>query len=170
MDIQKNTMNNNISFLRIRPCDNDNEIYLNSRKKEGTSTFLIKSDVQVNTDNLHSKEFQTVSKDITINADAWMVTDENWKEFKSVHPKRLIYIFKNNIEEILVKNVEYGIFNTKTESLFIKSKKEYISYINRLLITLKKRQQMLKSIDELPKLFRTRIDLDRKTYEQDLDL
>ena len=97
MDIQKNTMSNNISFLRIRPCDSDNEIYLNSRKKEGTSTFLIKSNVSVNTDNLHNKEFQTVSKDITINSDVWMVTDENWKEFKSVHPKRLIYIFKNNI-------------------------------------------------------------------------
>ena len=98
MDIQKNTMSNNISFLRIRPCDSDNEIYLNSRKKEGTSTFLIKSNVSVNTDNLHNKEFQTVSKDIAINSDVWMVTDENWKEFKSVHPKRLIYNFKNNIE------------------------------------------------------------------------
>ena len=97
MDTQKNmNLQNNISFLRIRPCDSDNEIYLNSRKKEGTSTFLIKSDVLVNTDNLHNKEFQTVSKDIAINSDVWMVTDENWKEFKSVHPKRLIYIFKNN--------------------------------------------------------------------------
>ena len=26
---------NNISYLRIRPCDSDNEIYLNSRYKEG---------------------------------------------------------------------------------------------------------------------------------------
>ena len=87
MDIQKNTMNNNISFLRIRPCDNDNEIYLNSRKKEGTSTFLIKNDVPVNTENLHNKEFHTVSKDVTINSDVWMVIDENRKEFKSINPK-----------------------------------------------------------------------------------
>ena len=63
MDIQKNTMNNNISFLRIRPCDNDNEIYLNSRKKEGTSTFLIKSDVSVNTDNLHNQLYNTSGQD-----------------------------------------------------------------------------------------------------------
>ena len=41
MDTQKNmNLQNNISFLRIRPCDSDNEIYLNSRKKEGTSSFL----------------------------------------------------------------------------------------------------------------------------------
>ena len=101
MDIQKSKMNNNISFLRIRPCDNDNEIYLNSRKKEGTSTFSLKADVSVNIDELHKKEFQTVSKDINTNTDVWMITDKNWKEFKSVHPKRLIYIFKNNIETAL---------------------------------------------------------------------
>ena len=67
MDIQKNTMNNNISFLRIRPCDNDNEIYLNSRKKEGTSTFLLKSDVSLNSDVLFKKDFPTVSKEINVN-------------------------------------------------------------------------------------------------------
>ena len=47
MDIQKIQMNNNISFLRIRPCDNNNEIYLNSRRKEGTSAFLIKSELEL---------------------------------------------------------------------------------------------------------------------------
>ena len=133
MDIQKNTMNNNISFLRIRPCDNDNEIYLNSRKKEGTSTFLIKSDVLVNTDNLHNKEFQTVSKDITINADAWMVTDENWKEFKSVHPKRLIYIFKNNIEialEVIDRLKPHTILiSNNSEIEFLKSINSKTSFI-----------------------------------------
>ena len=40
-------MSKNISYLRIRPCDNDNEIYLNSRKNEGTSAFLIKEDTSV---------------------------------------------------------------------------------------------------------------------------
>ena len=101
MDIQKSKMNNNISFLRIRPCDSDNEIYLNSRKREGTSTFSLKTDVSVNIDELYKKEFQTISKDINTNTDVWMISDENWKEFKSVHPKRLIYIFKNNIETAL---------------------------------------------------------------------
>ena len=42
MDIQKNmNMQANISYLRIRPCDNDNEIFLNSIRKEVTSSFLI---------------------------------------------------------------------------------------------------------------------------------
>ena len=34
-------MHSNVSYLRIRPCDSDNEIYLNSRLKEGTTTFLV---------------------------------------------------------------------------------------------------------------------------------
>ncbi len=98
MDIQKSTMNNNISFLRIRPCDNDNEIYLNSRRKEGTSTFLLKSNLPIDPNELHKKEFQTVSKKIDTDSDAWIINDKNWEKFKSVNPKRLIYIFKNNIE------------------------------------------------------------------------
>ena len=54
MDIQKYmNMQNNISFLRIRPCENDNEIFLNSRKKEGTSSFLIKKDFKLYQINLH---------------------------------------------------------------------------------------------------------------------
>ena len=100
MDIQKSTMNN-ISFLRIRPCDSDNEIYLNSRKKEGTSTFLLKSNVSINSNELHKKGFQTVSRDIDIDSDSWIITDNNWDKFKSVNPKRLIYNFKNNIETAL---------------------------------------------------------------------
>ena len=48
MDTQKNmNLQNNISFLRIRPCDSDNEIYLNSRKKEGTSSFYIDKTVDL---------------------------------------------------------------------------------------------------------------------------
>ena len=53
MDIQKIQMNNNISFLRIRPCDNNNEIYLNSRRKEGTSAFLIKSELELDINEIH---------------------------------------------------------------------------------------------------------------------
>ena len=74
-------MNNNISFLRIRPCDNDNEIYLNSRKKEGTSTFLLKSNISVNLNELHKKGFQTVSRDIDTDSDSWIITDKNWEKF-----------------------------------------------------------------------------------------
>ena len=56
-------MYKNISFLRIRPCDNENEIYLNSRRLEGTSTFLIRSELKLEINKIHQKEFQTLSKD-----------------------------------------------------------------------------------------------------------
>ena len=57
MDIQKTHMNKNISFLRIRPCYNNNEIYLNSRRKEGTSAFLIKSELDLDISEIHKKDF-----------------------------------------------------------------------------------------------------------------
>ena len=44
--------NKNISYLRIRPCDSDNEIYLNSRAKEGTSAFTLKPGLDINYQNL----------------------------------------------------------------------------------------------------------------------
>jgi len=50
-------LQNNVSFLRIRPCDSDNEIYLNSRKKEGTSSFYINK--KVNLETIHKNGFQT---------------------------------------------------------------------------------------------------------------
>ena len=53
MVTQKTHMNENISFLRIRPCDNSNEIYLNSRRKEGTSAFLIKSELDLDISEIH---------------------------------------------------------------------------------------------------------------------
>ena len=82
MDIQKRTMNNNISFLRIRPCDNDNEIYLNSRKKEGTSSFLIKDNL--NFHEINRKGFQTISNNISYQSSMWIINDDNWKKFMTV--------------------------------------------------------------------------------------
>ncbi len=76
-------MSKNISYLRIRPCDNDNEIYLNSRKNEGTSAFLIKEDTVVDIELIHSKEFQTVSNNLEIDSDMWIVNDDNWKTYKT---------------------------------------------------------------------------------------
>ena len=65
MDIQNNmNSQSNISYLRIRPCDNDNEIYLNSRKKEGTSSFLIKD--KLNFHEINRKGFQTISNRISV--------------------------------------------------------------------------------------------------------
>ena len=64
MDIQNNmNSQSNVSYLRIRPCDNDNEIYLNSRKKEGTSSFLIKD--KLNFQEINRKGFQTISNNIS---------------------------------------------------------------------------------------------------------
>ena len=92
-------LQNNVSFLRIRPCDSDNEIYLNSRKKEGTSSFYINK--KVNLETIHKNGFQTVSDDINEEAFQWFVNYKNWKEFKDVPKSRLIYKVSSSIEQDL---------------------------------------------------------------------
>ena len=127
MDIRKITMNKNISFLRIRPCDNDNEIYLNSRKKEGTSAFSLKEDLNLDINEIHKRGFQTLSKDIKDNSDVWIVTDDNWKDYEEKHQKRLIYLYKNNKEsalEIIDRLSPRTILVSKTADL------EFINSIN----------------------------------------
>lgn len=97
----------NISYLRIRPCDSDNEIYLNSRAKEGTSTFTLKSEIPVNYENLLIKGFQTVASDLSIGSSAWFITDENVTSKITHNSKRLIYRYKGNKEnglEIISRN------------------------------------------------------------------
>ncbi len=91
----------NISYLRIRPCDSDNEIYLNSRAKEGTSTFTLKSEIPVNYENLLIKGFQTLASDISISSSAWFITDENVTSKITHNSKRLIYRYKGNKENAL---------------------------------------------------------------------
>ena len=127
MDIRKIAMNKNISFLRIRPCDNDNEIYLNSRKKEGTSAFSLKEDLNLDINEIHKRGFQTLSKDIKDNSDVWIVTDDNWKDYEEKHQKRLIYLYKNNKEsalEIIDRLSPRTILVSKTADL------EFINSIN----------------------------------------
>ena len=83
MDIQKNmNMQANISYLRIRPCDNDNEIFLNSRRKEGTSSFLIKDDL--NFVEINRKGFQTISNNINYESSMWLINDEDWETYKKI--------------------------------------------------------------------------------------
>jgi len=105
MDIQINTyMQNNISFLRIRPCENDNEIFLNSRKKEGTSSFLVKK--QLNFNEINKKGFQTISNNSSFDSSMWILNDNNWQQFQDKDSKRLIYSYKGNKEiglEILTR-------------------------------------------------------------------
>ena len=105
MDIQKNTnMQNNISFLRIRPSENDNEIFLNSRKKEGTSSFLVKK--QLNFYEINKKGFQTISNNSSYESSMWILNDNNWQQFQDKDSKRLIYSYKGKKEiglEILTR-------------------------------------------------------------------
>ena len=97
MDIQKYmNMQNNISFLRIRPCENDNEIFLNSRKKEGTSSFLIKKELNFN--EINKKGFQTISYKSSYQSSMWIVSDNNWEQFQDKDSRRLIYSYKGNKE------------------------------------------------------------------------
>ena len=119
MDIQKNmNMQNNISFLRIRPCDNDNEIFLNSRKKEGTSSFLIKKNL--NFKEITRKGFQTISTESSLQSSMWLMNDNNWKQFQDIHSKRLIYRYKGNREialEILTRLNPNTIEISNTEDM-----------------------------------------------------
>jgi 7,8-didemethyl-8-hydroxy-5-deazariboflavin synthase CofH subunit len=93
--------NKNISYLRIRPCDSDNEIYLNSRSKEGTSSFTLKSDLLINYESLLVKGFQTISSDISANSSVWFITDANIDTEITHNSKRLIYRYKDNKENAL---------------------------------------------------------------------
>ena len=119
MDIQKNmNMKNNISFLRIRPCENDNEIFLNSRKKEGTSSFLIKKNLNIK--EITRKGFQTISTESSLQSSMWLMNDNNWKQFQDIHSKRLIYRYKGNREialEILTRLNPNTIEISNTEDM-----------------------------------------------------
>ena len=92
---------NNISYLRIRPCDSDNEIYLNSRYKEGTSAFTLKNDTKVDFNLLLIKGFQTITSELSIEASAWFITDETIGHKLTQHSKRLIYRYNGNKENAL---------------------------------------------------------------------
>ena len=92
---------NNISYLRIRPCDSDNEIYLSSRHKEGTSAFTLKNDTKVDFKSLLVKGFQTITSDLSIEASAWFITDETIGHKLTQYSKRLIYRYNGNKENAL---------------------------------------------------------------------
>ena len=124
MDTQKNmNLQNNISFLRIRPCDSDNEIYLNSRKKEGTSSFYI--DKPVDLEKIHKKDFQTISDTKLDESFQWFVTYKNWKEFEDVDSHRIVYRSTNNLEndmEVITRlNPSYVLLTDLENIKFLKS-------------------------------------------------
>ena len=168
MDTQKITMNKNISFLRIRPCDNDNEIYLNSRKKEGTSAFLLKEELKLDLSEIHKRGFQTLSKDASVDSDCWLINDNNWKDFKDINPKRIVYDFKNNKEislEVIDRLKPYTVLvsdildidflkaiNTKTKFIttaYVDTIDEALDYIKKGITDLLLRDWSSAQIHEL---------------------
>ena len=80
----------NVSFLRIRPCNSDNDLHLNSRVKEQTSSLLFK-DNNLDIDKIHGYGFQTISNMPEINSYAWIFSHDNLEEYKNIDRKLLIY-------------------------------------------------------------------------------
>lgn len=126
MDTQKINMEFNKSFLRIRPCDSDNEIYLNSRRKEGTTAFVLKNDTKLNVKNIHNKNFQTIAYGFETESDMWFLSDNNWDQFKDRHPKRLIYIYKGN------KEVALEVIDRIKPSYILISDPKHIKFLNSI--------------------------------------
>ena len=154
MDTQKNmNLQNNISFLRIRPCDSDNEIYLNSRKKEGTSSFYI--DKPVDLEKIHKKDFQTISDTKLDESFQWFVTYKNWKEFEDVDSHRIVYRSSNNLEndmEVITRlNPSYVLLSDLENIKFLKSIQPSLNFkISKYVNSIEEaKESMAKGVQDL---------------------
>lgn len=154
MDTQKNmNLQNNISFLRIRPCDSDNEIYLNSRKKEGTSSFYI--DKPVDLEKIHKKDFQTISDNKLDESFQWFVTYKNWKEFEDVDSLRIVYRPSNNLEndmEVITRlNPSYVLLTDLENIKFLKSIQPSLNFkISKYVNSIEEaKESMAKGVQDL---------------------
>ena len=154
MDTQKNmNLQNNISFLRIRPCDSDNEIYLNSRKKEGTSSFYI--DKPVDLEKIHKKDFQTISDSKLDESFQWFVTYKNWKEFEDVDSHRIVYRSSNNLEndmEVITRlNPSYVLLTDLENIKFLKSIQPSLNFkISKYVNSIEEaKESMAKGVQDL---------------------
>ena len=154
MDTQKNmNLQNNISFLRIRPCDSDNEIYLNSRKKEGTSSFYI--DKPVDLEKIHKKDFQTISDTKLDESFQWFVTYKNWKEFEDVDSHRIVYRSSNNLEndiEVITRLNPSFVLLTDLENIkFLKSIQPSLNFkISKYVNSIEEaKESMAKGVQDL---------------------
>ena len=154
MDTQKNmNLQNNISFLRIRPCDSDNEIYLNSRKKEGTSSFYI--DKPVDLEKIHKKDFQTISDNKLDESFQWFVTYKNWKEFEDVDSHRIVYRSSNNLENdmeaITRLNPSYILLTDLENIKFLKSIQPSLNFkISKYVNSIEEaKESMAKGVQDL---------------------
>ncbi len=154
MDTQKNmNLQNNISFLRIRPCDSDNEIYLNSRKKEGTSSFYI--DKPVDLEKIHKKDFQTISDNKLDESFQWFVTYKNWKEFEDVDSLRIVYRSSNNLEndmDVITRlNPSYVLLTDLENIKFLKSIQPSLNFkISKYVNSIEEaKESMAKGVEDL---------------------
>ena len=154
MDTQKNmNLQNNISFLRIRPCDSDNEIYLNSRKKEGTSSFYI--DKPVDLEKIHKKDFQTISDSKLDESFQWFVTYKSWKEFEDVDSHRIVYRSSNNLEndmEVITRlNPSYVLLTDLENIKFLKSIQPSLNFkISKYVNSIEEaKESMTKGVQDL---------------------
>ena len=154
MDTQKNmNLQNNISFLRIRPCDSDNEIYLNSRKKEGTSSFYI--DKPVDLEKIHKKDFQTISDTKLDESFQWFVTYKSWKEFEDVDSHRIVYRSSNNLEndmEVITRlNPSYVLLTDLENIKFLKSIQPSLNFkISKYVNSIEEaKESMAKGVQDL---------------------
>ena len=154
MDTQKNmNLQNNISFLRIRPCDSDNEIYLNSRKKEGTSSFYI--DKPVDLVKIHKKDFQTISDSKLDESFQWFVTYKSWKEFEDVDSHRIVYRSSNNLEndmEVITRlNPSYVLLKDLENIKFLKSIQPSLNFkISKYVNSIEEaKESMAKGVQDL---------------------
>ena len=154
MDTQKNmNLQNNISFLRIRPCDSDNEIYLNSRKKEGTSSFYI--DKPVDLEKIHKKDFQTISDSKLDESFQWFVTYKSWKEFEDVDSHRIVYkssnILENDMEVITRLNPSYVLLTDLENIKFLKSIQPSLNFkISKYVNSIEEaKESMAKGVQDL---------------------
>ncbi len=154
MDTQKNmNLLNNISFLRIRPCDSDNEIYLNSRKKEGTSSFYI--DKPVDLEKIHKKDFQTISDNKHDESFQWFVTYKNWKEFEDVDSHRIVYRSSNNLEndiEVISRlNPSYVLLTDLENIKFLKNIQPSLNFkISKYVNSIEEaKESMAKGVQDL---------------------
>jgi len=154
MDTQKNmNLQNNISFLRIRPCDSDNEIYLNSRKKEGTSSFYL--DKPVDLEKIHKKDFQTISDSKHDESFQWFVTYKNWKEFEDVDSHRIVYRSSNNLEndiEVITRlNPSYVLLTDLENIKFLKNIQPSLNFkISKYVNSIEEaKESMAKGVQDL---------------------
>ena len=126
----------NINPKNIKVLDN---LIRQKNIKIGTlASFLLKEELNLDINEIHKKGFQTLSSDLEINSDGWLIKESNWKKFQEINPKRLIYLYKDNKEsalEIIDRLSPYTILISKTSDLdFIKSINTKVKFMTSVYV------------------------------------